>query len=399
MQLNFRSLVEARPGAAWRKVYAHGWPGWGEWFLARTRHNRPGISEARKALRRHMPEFEGLWDELISSCNASEDAARFLSFWSPPRYLVNCSQAALVDDDGPLLVRNYDLDPDLNEATVFSTKWRGRRVMGMVEGMSGLADGMNDAGLAASLTFGGRVVVQSGFGIPIIMRYVLEMCSDVPDAVEALRAVPSHMSYNVTVVDRNGDWTTVFIAPDRPAIVTRQPWATNHQLGVEWPRHGRVSNTLGRAAYLKQMLARKGLTSDELAAAFQKKPLFSTNYIEGFGTVYTSMYRPALGRMALGWNDGSAEYWDIDQGEERFHSICYSDSGSHTVPLPASTPDEPAPAWYSSFLSSLSSAQKDQDGSEQARLAAFWRRNHLGRDRGWSNLNSFSKTHAAPKEE
>ena len=46
----------------------------------------------------------------------------------------------------------------------------------------GLLDGMNDAGLAVSLTFGGRPVLGDGFGIPLVMRYVLETCEDVAEA-------------------------------------------------------------------------------------------------------------------------------------------------------------------------------------------------------------------------
>lgn len=397
MQLNFRSLSEDRPGEAWRKVHAHGWPGWSEWFLARTQDKDPDLREARRAIRRHMPEYEGLWDELNLACGADDDAAHFLSFWSPPRYLVNCSQAVMVDQDGPFLIRNYDLDPDLNEATLLSTNWRGRRVVGMVEGMAGLADGMNDAGLAASLTFGGRVVTQTGFGIPIIMRYILEMCTNTQDAVEALRTVPTHMSYNVTVIDKSGEWATVFLAPDRPAIVRKQPWATNHQLGVEWPRHGRVSNTMGRAKHLETLLAQPDLTEHQLREEFRSAPLFSTNYAQGFGTVYTATYRPTLGEVSLSWKDGTTERWNINDVEERHRSIRYTDDGSSAVTTPQIIPQNTEMPWYRNFLDEVPQDFPDPDGSEHARLAAFWRRNHLGKDRDWSNLNPISNT--IPKEE
>ena len=43
----------------------------------------------------------------------------------------------------------------------------------------GLLDGVNDAGLAVSLTFGGRRVLGDGFGIPIVIRYLLETCETV----------------------------------------------------------------------------------------------------------------------------------------------------------------------------------------------------------------------------
>ncbi|WP_113910607.1 C45 family autoproteolytic acyltransferase/hydolase [Roseovarius dicentrarchi] len=331
MQLNFTSLAEDKPSDALAQVFNRGWPGWSRWLDKRRTARTTDLRDARLALRRHMPEFEALWDNWVDVCGADDDAALFLSFWSPPRYLVNCSQAVLIDADGPFLIRNYDLDPQLNESTLFSTAWRGRRVAGMVDGIVGLADGMNDAGLAVSLTFGGRTVCAPGFGIPLIVRYVLEMCVDVQQAVEALRAVPSHMSYNVTVVDAAGDFATVYLAPDRPTIVTRTPYATNHQIGVEWPRHGRFSNTQGRSDHLATLLEDPGISAPRLAAEFLTAPLASTRYSRGFGTVYTAAYRPRAGSISLSWMDGSADAWQLGAVEPRTRLVEFSSSGSRTL--------------------------------------------------------------------
>lgn len=333
MHLTFTSLAEDRPDAALRAVFARGWPGWSGWMQKHRAAQTGDLRDARLGLRRHMPEFESLWDRWIRLCGDSEDVALFLSFWSPPRYLVHCSQAVIVDRDGPCLIRNYDLDPALNESTLLSTEWRGRRVAGMVEGIVGLADGMNDAGLAASLTFGGRPVSAEGFGIPIIVRYVLEMCVDVSQAIEALRAVPSHMSYNVTVADAAGDWATVYLAPDRPAIVTRQPYATNHQLGVEWPRHGQFSNTEGRSDHLKTLLSRPAMTAARLEGEFLTAPLASTRYDKGFGTVYTAAYRPAAQTVTLSWMDGTREAWHLGAVDPRARRIEFTGKGSRNAPL------------------------------------------------------------------
>lgn len=339
MHLNFKSLTEDRPSDALRQVFAHGWPGWSAWLRKRRTANAKDVRDASLALRQHMPEFESLWDNWLTICGDEPDTALFLSFWSPPRYLVHCSQAVLVDDQGPLLIRNYDLDPKLNESTLLSTNWRGRRVVGMVEGIVGLADGMNDAGLAASLTFGGRTIRSNGFGIPLIIRYILEMCADVQQAVEALRAVPSHMSYNVTVADAAGAWATVMMAPDRPAIVTRTPFTTNHQLGVEWPRHGRFSNTLGRADHLASMFENAHLTTDQLVSEFLTAPLASTGYDKGFGTIYTAAYRPKEQRMTLHWMDGAREDYALDEVTPRERLIHYSPDGSQAVSRHSRTQD------------------------------------------------------------
>ena len=51
----------------------------------------------------------------------------------------------------------------------------------------GLLDGMNDAGLAVSLTYGGRRVLGHGFGIPLVLRYLLETCDNVRDASRVLK--------------------------------------------------------------------------------------------------------------------------------------------------------------------------------------------------------------------
>ena len=144
-------------------------------------------------------------------------------------------------------MRNYDLDPKLSEATVLRSAWTGRNVVATMEAIAGAADGVNAAGLAVSLAFGGRKERGTGFGVPLIVRYLLEVASDTRDAVAVLRRIPCHMSYNLTLVDRNGDAATAFLAPDRPAEVIRRPFATNHQARVDWPEQARFSRTVERA--------------------------------------------------------------------------------------------------------------------------------------------------------
>lgn len=341
MKLTFRSLCDDRIGPAWRAVFNHGWPGWRAWFAARESVPPVSLDQCRRMLRRHLPGMERSWDNWVNAGDGSDEAARFLSFWNPPRYLVSCSQVALVDADGPVLIRNYDLDPRLNEATILRTAWHGQRVIGMVEGMAGLSDGMNESGLALSLTFGGRVERGNGFGIPLIMRHVLETCRDVPDARAAFEAVPCHMSYNITMIDRSGQAATLFLSPDRPMIVRDEPWATNHQLGVEWPRHGQMSRTLERDDHLRHLMAGAGTDGAAMARQFIAPPLFSRNYDRRFGTVYTSVYRPAEGRAWLVWGDGAFHEWSFADFPDRALSVEYSAEGSRAA---AFVPESRLPA-------------------------------------------------------
>lgn len=298
MKLTFRSLSEEAPGDAWRQVFDHGWPGWKAWYRQRRTADAPGLDVSEAALRRHMPEFAPIWDRLVDTVGADEEAATFLTYWAPPHYLGTCSQA-VANAGAPALVRNYDLDPRLNESTLLRTQWR-KPVMGMVEGLSGLSDGINGDGLTVSLAYGGRRQVGPGIGVPMVVRYLLEVCNDVQDAVEALRALPHHMSYNLMLLDRSGAHANAMIAPDRPVMIDTTPFATNHQFRVEDARHAAFCNTLGRSAHLKQVLGRDA-GRDDLVAAFQADPLYTTEFETGFGTVFTAAYEPEAGAVALVW--------------------------------------------------------------------------------------------------
>ena len=231
------------------------------------------------------------------------DAGPALALWNPPPFLTGCSQAAVLDG-GPALIRNYDWDYRLFDAVVASTAYAGRRVLGMLDCLWGLLDGVNDGGLAVSLTFGGRPQVGEGFGIPLVIRYVLETCATAEQAVAALRRIPVHMSYNVTVLDAAGQRATVYLAPDRPARVTDLAVATNHQgrveCRVESLPYAAAIRSVERQEFLEHLLA-AGTDAAGVVAACLRSPLYATRFHEGFGTLYTAEYRPTDGVARYYW--------------------------------------------------------------------------------------------------
>jgi len=300
MSLTFRAISEDEPGPVWSGLFADYWGAYSAWWAREGLSGRPTFLECRKALKTHMPEMLGLYDSLCEQVGGGDMQARFLSFFCPPRYLAGCSQAVWPGDQ-PLLVRNYDYDPDAFDAIVLKTKWNGRGVIGTSDGLFGLVDGVNDAGLTLSLTFGGRREVGIGFGVPLILRYVLQTCTTTPEAEAALKRVPCHMSYNVTVLDTERRFLTAYLAPDRPAIITHSAVATNHQERVEWSSHARFTATVERERYLLQRLTLHPESQERFIGAFLKPPLYSTAFSSGFGTLYTAAYRPRDRSMELHW--------------------------------------------------------------------------------------------------
>ena len=102
-----------------------------------------------------MPELVPAWERLTAMIPGDPEAGAALALWNPPPFLTGCSQAAVLAG-GPALIRNYDWDYRLLDGVVARTEYTGRRVLGMLDCLWGLLDGINDAGLAVSLTFGGR---------------------------------------------------------------------------------------------------------------------------------------------------------------------------------------------------------------------------------------------------
>lgn len=301
MQLHFDAVSEpSLPGPKWHKLFKTHWPAYKKWLDSKDRSSQPDLETSQAALKRYMPEMWLTYQRLCKVSKADETAARFFTGFQPPAYISACSQAVLTGKEARL-VRNYDYHPYLMEGTQLLSAWNGKKVIATSDCLIGAIDGMNEDGLAISLTFGGRKVVGVGFGIPFILRYVLEFCSNVDEAVAALSRIPSHMSYNVTVLDKSGTFKTVRLAPDKLPLVTDAALATNHQGTIDWPENAAFNKTVERAAFLEKLLLERTTTADTLADAFLQPPLYNRMFKEGFGTLFTAVYNPAEGAVELLW--------------------------------------------------------------------------------------------------
>ena len=165
----------------------------------------------------------------------------------------------------------------------------------------GLLDGINDAGLAVSLAFGGRKVVGEGFGVPLILRYVLQVCDTVPQATETLARIPCNMAYTVTVLAPDGAFATVFLAPGEPAQITQRRVATNHQGRVEWAQHALVTGSVDRLRVLRDKVMDPQETTAAFVRRFLSPPTWSNRVDLGSGTLYTACYCPEKRDLTLLW--------------------------------------------------------------------------------------------------
>ncbi|MFB8757711.1 C45 family autoproteolytic acyltransferase/hydolase [Streptomyces nigra] len=289
-QKTFRALeIGDGSDGRWAAYAQPLWPLAEQW-LAEEGRTAKGADRARRLFGEHMPELVPVLDRLAAQLDRRE-AETFLTLAAIRPFFSGCTQIGA----GGTLLRNYDFDPDDCEGTIVSSHFL-RPVIGMQDAAWGLLDGMNDAGLAVSLTFGGRFVHGPGFAIPIVLRYLLETCRTVDEAVGRLRPMPIAIPQNVTLVDAE-QARTVYVGPDIPLTEAPDACAANHQ-------HLPVPDDQERFSRTQERLAAVRATGPDVAAML-KSPLYQLAYDEGLGTVYTAHYRPAEGQVTYHWPDTS----------------------------------------------------------------------------------------------
>lgn len=301
MLLSLHCVEEDNPGQKWQALFNKAWPLYRQWFLSEGIQNRTGYLTSLKMLETYMPELIPIYEQLTALAGGGDLQARFLSMYSPPPYMAGCSQMAC-HRDNIFLIRNYDYNPALFEGNMLYTKWL-KPVIGISDCTWGLLDGMNADGLAVSLAFGGRKISGDGFGIPLMIRYLLETSSNVNEAVSKLVCIPIHMVYNVTLIDAGGNYATVYLSPDREPQVTFHPIATNHQGIVEWPEYAALTATVERKEVMERMYANLFENEEFITKKFLEPPLFNYNYEKNFGTLYTVNYRVSQKEILIHWPD------------------------------------------------------------------------------------------------
>lgn len=304
LSFDFYAITEDQPGTRWQALFNAVWPGYRAWYQRDGDAARPDLVTAEGKLREHMPELVSTWQRLVDLAGGDETAARMLTLWNPPRFLPGCSQVALSSPE-PALLRNYDYGLELFEQVHSSTKYGSRRVIGTSDCLWGLLDGMNDDGLVVSLAFGGRPGSGDGFAAPLVVRYLLEVAGSVAEAVRRLETVPVSMFYNLTMVDASGNAVTAYVGPGMRPEITRDPVATNHRGRTpEYPDHARRFRSVERQELLTAAMDRWG-DVEEVSQAMLGPGVFSHDYDNAFGTLYTAIYRPLRGEVEYRWHSRS----------------------------------------------------------------------------------------------
>lgn len=283
-------FAEAQPGPKWQAGALAYWPRLRDWLLQGREATLPSAEEGRKALAEMMPELLPSYERLLALLPDDEAARRLLAHWCPPPIFAGCSVACLAAP-APLMLRNYDFDPAAFEGRVWLSRLTGRPVLASLEGVWGALDGVNEAGLAAALTFGGGPEAGRGFSAPLIVRYLLETCATVAEARAALARLPSALVHNLALLDRSGARLIAYLHPQRPTRFEEIGTVTNHQPGAEPAPEQDPTFSCTRLAHLR--------SGPPAPAQFLQPPLHAA--LLDHSTLYSVAYAPAEGSARFFW--------------------------------------------------------------------------------------------------
>ena len=311
VELPFRCVdagFDAR-GRRSRPSSARAWPTYRRWFLHKGEAARPSYAECRDAIRAHMPELLDDYDALVDAVGGGDLEARFLSHWCPPPLVAACS-IAMIDGPAPDAHPQLRLPAEPVRRPGPAHALVGQRsVIGMADCGWGLMDGMNDAGLAIAISFGGRREVGHGFGIGLVVRYLLQVCATTDEAVERL-VRPAGADVVQRRTPRCARRPSDRPRPPRPpgvvttALELREPPGRDGVAAARGVLQHRAARGAPRRA--RHVPAHRAATTSSRRSCGRRStaPLVDSTW----GTVYTAAYAPALGAMTLLWPD---DHWSL----------------------------------------------------------------------------------------
>jgi len=261
--------------------------------------------------------FPAILDELRGLADGQRCSFEKLSAVLMPMYCIvpqaHCSTFALHRDGQTLLGRNSDFLTCIEEynTNCFYRFTDGHHnFIGNTTAFVEMEDGINDQGLAVGLTSVQPYNPKPGFHAGLLLRMVLETCSNVYEAVTLLKKVPTASSHTLVLADRTGEIVLVEsrgqqMEVHRPATEDRYVCATNlfHLPALRNFNHLEVDNWQAEERYqtLTQVLSSKSSmkTARDAMELLSGQRGFLCQYDRKTGkdTVWSVVYDLTAGRI------------------------------------------------------------------------------------------------------
>lgn len=215
--------------------------------------------------------------------------------------------------------RNYDDNPKSVENEFLLLHSKGSNTtFGATTGYVERLDGINEKGLAVSLTFGaGYPPKEHGIGATLYSRIVLDKAANVAEALEIFQEVPYITPNNVLLSDANGDAAIIETSAGMHQIRKSHEgilYCANSYLHPDMRTQQKIHNPTtkwreGKIEEEKANLSTEDGIMNFLTTDFPNG-LFEPYFKDGLGTIWSVIYRPetrgihlAVGEKGAGRKD------------------------------------------------------------------------------------------------
>lgn len=285
----------------------------------------------------------GINEEIRGFSNTVGASPEKIMFYASTYLERGCSLMALMPkktaDGHTVIVRNYDFGDEMEEMCLVSTKIQGKyQYIGSLIYVFGRSDGINECGLAVAQAGnglpvgnfeGGQKPGVTGFQFWILMRSILENCSNVEEAVKFTLEAPVAFNINVLLADKSGKTALVQCIDGHKAYkilngTEEEQYldTTNHTLFEELLPYEKVvlENSVIRHNRITEFCNNKDkLTRDDMKQLFATPyPLgLCCHYYEGFfGTLRTMIFDVTDGTLEMTFGSPRENEWHIFKVEK-----------------------------------------------------------------------------------
>jgi predicted choloylglycine hydrolase len=243
-----------------------------------------------------------------------------------------------------IIGRNYEYLPDMTDCIFMDIKEEGvARSMGFTSIVFGKIDGMNEHGLAMTMTGGippVEDVYTDGFLFWTVIRNVLDNCKDVYEALEVIKSLEAGYSPTYLVADRTGSIMLVEQTPERLQYKIINNDSDEHMLAAT--NHFNLENMIPlRKHFFKQSKYRydhilktfgdndRKYTKEDIKTILTDvypKGLNAPYYSEGFGTLWSSVFDSQAGEISVRMGNMETEWHEYSfkqplKEEVKIHSV------------------------------------------------------------------------------
>ena len=172
-----------------------------------------------------LEEIKGIAD---GQCLPFETLSTFLFSMYCFEFQNRCTCFVFRDDNEIVFGRNSDFLVDLEKLcdSCYYALNGAYHFVGTTTAMVQMEDGVNEYGLAVGLTFVYPNIRKAGLNAGMLVRYLLEKCKTVQEAVNTLQELPIASAQAITLADATGDMAVVECNPEKTVVIkTQKPFS------------------------------------------------------------------------------------------------------------------------------------------------------------------------------